>query len=162
MRTALVLLHAVPGVVGLLAGLLALSPPRPADRRHRWRQLYAVCIGVLLAGMVALVGYDWPELDTAARVAFTGLVGLGVVMAYRLWRAYQQARQDPPPQQPQWRERYLGHVYFTYVSLWIGFLVVPALSFPLPQLTIPAAALAVLVTGHLLLNRYRRRLAQAG
>src|SRR5690606_12932218 len=48
-RTALVLLHAVSGIVGLVAGLLALPPP--GARRRGWRMLYAACVAVLVAGI---------------------------------------------------------------------------------------------------------------
>src|SRR5690606_36802985 len=48
-RTALVLLHAVSGIVGLVAGLLALPPP--GARRTGWRMLYAACVARLVAGI---------------------------------------------------------------------------------------------------------------
>ncbi|NDL60245.1 hypothetical protein [Phytoactinopolyspora mesophila] len=152
MRTALVILHAAPGVAGVLTGLLALSPPRPDDGRRRWRDLYVGCIAILIVGMVALVVYDWAELDTAARVAFAGLGGLAAIMGFRLWRAHREASDQPHG----WQRRYIDHVFFTYVSLWIGLLIVPALNTPAPQVAVPIVVLAVLGTGHVLLTRYKR------
>lgn len=154
MRTVLVLLHAAPGVIGLVAGLPALVPPRTGDRRTWWRRVYAGCIATLLAVVVVLVAYDWADLEQGARLAFVGLIGLGAVMAYRLWRAHQLAAAGTP----EWQDRYLGHVYFTYISLWVGFLVIPALATPLPQVAVPVVVVVVLVVGHLILARHRRRL----
>lgn len=147
------LLHAAPGVVGLVAGLLALPPPQPGARRRGWRVLYAVCVAMLVAGIVALIIQDWPTLDPAARVVFLGLLGLGLVMGVRLWLAHRLYATGVP----RWQERYVGHVYFTYVSLWIGFLIVPALATPLPQVAVPLAVVVVLGVGHVLLTRYRRQ-----
>lgn len=153
-RTVLIVLHAVPGVVGLVAGLLSLRPPQPDDRRRPWRLIYGGCLAALIAGLLGLVAYDWTDLDPAARVAFSGLAVLAGVMGYRLYRAGREAADRPAG----WQARYLGHVYFSYVSLWAGFLVVPALALPMPQLAVPAAVLAVVVTGNVLVRRYRRRL----
>ncbi|WP_166352946.1 hypothetical protein [Phytoactinopolyspora limicola] len=152
MRTGLVLLHAAPGVAGVLAGLLSLSPPRPDDGRHHWRRLYVACVTVLIVGMVALIVYDWTDLDAAARVTFTGLAGLAAVMGWRLWLAHREAS----AQRTGWQRRYVDHVYFTYVTLWIGLLIVPALNTPMPQVAVPIVVLAVLTTGHVLLKRYKR------
>src|SRR5690606_19911030 len=124
MRTVLVFVHAVPGVVGLVAGLLALPPPAPGAPRRGWRLLYAACVAALVAGIVALIIRDWPTLEPVVRVVFLGLLGLGLVMGVRLWLAHKLYATGAP----RWQERYVGHVYFTYVSLWIGFLIVPALA----------------------------------
>lgn len=154
MRTVLVILHAAPGVVGDLTGLLALSPPRPTDRRRGWRLAYPVCIAMLIAGLGALLLYDWSELDTPARMAFTGLVGLAAVMAFRLWRANREAssRRDG------WPKRYVNHVYFTYIALWIGLLIVPAINSPFPLAAVPLVVVVALSVGHVLVTRYKRRL----
>lgn len=153
MRTVLVVLHAAPGVVGLLAGVMAFSPPRSGDGRAWWRQLYAACILVLIAGLVALIAYDWAELDQIARLTFVGLLGLGVVMAARLLLARRLARSGAG----DWQRRYIDHMYFTYVALWIGFLIVPAIGTPWPQVAVPLVVVAVLAAGAVLLSRYKRR-----
>lgn len=153
MRTVLVILHATPGVVGLVAGLLAFAPPRPGDGRRWWRRLYAVCIAVLLAGLVVLIAYDWSDLDSVARLAFAGLAALGAVMATRLVlarRAVQRGGDD-------WRRRYIAHVYFTYIALWIGLLIVPAINSPWPQFAVPVVVVACLAIGAVLVSRYQRR-----
>jgi hypothetical protein len=61
MRTVAAVVHAAPGVVGLVAGLLSLAPPRAEDRRGGWRLIHAVCVATLLGGLVALVVYDWRD-----------------------------------------------------------------------------------------------------
>lgn len=156
LRDILVAIHAGAGVLGLLAGLWSLAPPQPGQRARRWvRRAYQLCIAVLVVSLLVLVAVDWPGLDTGARVAFAGLTGLGVFMLYRLVSAEQTARRRPAG----WQRRYLGHLYFTYVALWIGFLVIPALNLPLPMVGVPLTVVAVLLIGGLLRKRYERRLA---
>lgn len=157
LRTVLVIVHAGSGVVGLLAGPLSLSPPKPGDGRGWLRLLYLVCIAILLVSLVVLIAVDWSDLEVAARIAFSGLTGLGAVMAYRIVRS----RQEASVQAGDWQERYIGHVYFTYVSLWIGFVIIPALNLPLPQVTVPLVAIAALVIGNVLIARYKRRVLAA-
>jgi hypothetical protein len=153
LRTTLVVIHASAGIGGLLTGLASLSPPRPADHRTWSRLLYTLFIGILLASLVVLVALDWDGLDGGSRVAFSALIGLGAVIAYRLTRAYQVAWAG----EGNWEERYINHVYFTYISLWEGFVILPALNLPLPQVTVPLVAIAVLLIGHMLIARYKRR-----
>jgi hypothetical protein len=154
LRTALVVIHAGAGVGGLLTGVFSLSPPRPTDNRRWVRLLYLLCIAILLASLVVLVWIDWDDLDVGSRVAFGALTGLGAVMAYRIARAHRLAS----AQEANWQERYIGHVYFTYISLWEGFVILPALNLPLPQLSVPLVAIAVLVVGHALITRYKARI----
>ena len=153
LREILVIIHAGSGIVGLLVGLGALSPPVPADKRSWLRRVYAGCITVLLVSMVAMIGVDWSGLEAGARIAFSGLTGLGVVIAYRLVRAHQEAG----TRGTDWQSRYIGHIYFTYVSLWIGFLIVPALNMPYPQIAVPSVPIMVLLLGHVLVRRYKQR-----
>jgi hypothetical protein len=154
LRDALVVIHAAAGVGGLLTGLASLSPPRPTDNRGWVRRSYLVFIVILLASMVVLVMIDWASLDGGSRIAFSALVGLGAVMAYRIARAYRQGS----AQEITSKERYINHVYFTYISLWEGFVILPALNLPLPQLSVPVVAIAVLLVGHVLIGRYKRRI----
>lgn len=156
LRTVLVIIHASAGVAGLLVGLPSLAPD-PATSRTWLRRLYAACIAVLLASMVSMIAVDWGQLETGARIAFGGLAGLGAVMVYRLRCAHREAR----VQDVGWQLRYIGHVYFTYISLWVGFLIVPALNLPSPQLAAPLVVAATLTTGHMLIARYQRRVLGA-
>lgn len=154
-RSVLVMIHAGSGVAGLIIGLPALAPRLAAELRGRWiRQLYAGCVVALVASMAMLITVDWPHLQAGARTAFTGLAALGAVMVYRVVRADQQARTPTPG----WQARYLDHIYFTYIALWIGFLIVPALNLPAPQVAVPIVVIATLAVGHTLIGRYRDRL----
>lgn len=152
-RTALVVVHASAGIGGLITGLPALIPPVVGHDRRWMREAYVACLAILLTSMIALVTIDWNDLDAAGRIAFLALIGLGAIVGYRLARAHREAalRRDG------WRERYVDHVYFTYISLWEGFVILPALNLPLPQVSVPLAAGAVLLIGHTSIARFRAR-----
>lgn len=154
LRDGIVVVHASAGIVGLVTGLAAIPPTRP-PRVPRWiRSLYPVCLVVLLTSLVALIIVDWQRLPLASRLAYTGLAALAAVMVWRMLRALREAaaRADG------WRSRYLAHVYFTYIALWIGFLVLPALDLPYPQVSVPIVVIGALLLGNVLVTRYRRRL----
>ncbi|HEY3262870.1 MAG TPA: hypothetical protein VGJ95_21805 [Pseudonocardiaceae bacterium] len=152
LRTTLVVIHAAAGIIGLVAGLVAFRPPERSDRSRRLGA-YVACLAILLLTLVTLIGVDWPQLDVTARIAFVALTGLGVVMMYRIIRAWREAT----ARSGGWPARYIGHVYFTYVSLWIGFLVLPALNLPYPQFSVPVLAVIVLLLGNLLVTRFKKR-----
>ena len=107
--------------------------------------------------LIALIVLDWEGLDTTARVAFTALTGLAAVMMLRSVLAARVVSS----REPGWEGRYIGHIYFTYISLWMGFVILPALNLPMPQVTVPVIAAAVLVTGQTLVGRYKRRVLSA-
>ena len=157
LRTVLVVVHAGAGIVGLVAGLGAVSPERPVGWRRRLRFAYQYCVGVLLAALIALVVVDWSSLKVGARLTFLGLAALGGVMAIRLYLAGRLQTSRPAG----WQHRYIAHVYFTYVSLWIGFLILPAIRSPMPQLATPVVVAAVLLVGGVLVGRFRRRVVGA-
>jgi hypothetical protein len=158
LRSILVAVHAGAGVGGLIAGLAAIPPTRPSGLALRLRQAYLPCLAVLLLALLALVGVDWPTLEPGARIAFVGLCGLGLFMAYRII----QARLEAATLRTGWQGRYVGHVYFTYISLWVGFLIILALRLPLPQVSAPLVGIGVLILGNVLVSRYRRRLSVHG
>lgn len=150
MREILVAIHAGAGVAGLVVGLAVFRPPIPADRRLWWRIAYGGLLVVMVVSLVALIAVDWPELPIGARMAFSGLAILGVVILARMAMAYRLVLS----REPGWQRRYVGHVYFTYVSLWVGFAIVPALRSPDPILWIPVSVIGVLTVGWFLLHRY--------
>ena len=59
-----------------------------------------------------------------------------------------------------WQRRYVDHMAFTYISLWVGFLVVPAVNTAWPQVAIPVVVVVVVVTGSVLASRYKRRVPE--
>lgn len=153
LRDVLVIIHASAGIAGLLTGLAAIPPHPPQHRLRRLRLVYPVCVGVLLVSLIALLVVDWPNLETGARLAFGGLAGLGAVMAVRGGLATRESTRRTPG----WEGRYVAHVYFTYIALWVGFLVLPALRLPYPQVSAPLVVVATLAVGHVLVTKYRRR-----
>ncbi|MPZ52397.1 MAG: hypothetical protein GEU79_06635 [Acidimicrobiia bacterium] len=152
-RNLIVLAHALPGIIGLALGLGVLKPPRPGDGRAWMRWLYTACVAALLLFLVTLVITDWTTLDATAQIAFGGLVVLGAVMGIRLAAAHREAI----TQATGWEGRYIQHVYFTYISLWIGFLIVPAINSPLPALFVPMVVVGALIVGGTLVSRFKKR-----
>ena len=82
-HTALIVLHATAALVCFAAGVLCLASRPETSGRMR---LYFWSLLAMLAFVVAAIAVDWRDLDTAVRVTFVGLVGLGLYMA---WRAIQ-------------------------------------------------------------------------
>lgn len=155
LRTVLVVIHAGAGIAGLLVGLSAITPDPPRGWWRWLRRAYVPCVAVLLASLAALLVVDWGGLATGARIAFGGLAGLAAVLAIRLVLAHREVTAE----RPGWQGRYIGHVSFSYISLWVGFLVLPALNLPYPQFTVPVVVVAVIGTGAILVSRYRRRVS---
>lgn len=151
LRTLLVVLHASAGVSGLLLGIVAFVP-RPG-RPGAVRIAYVSCIGLLLLTLLALIAADWRDLAAGARIAFSALAALAVAMVYRLARAVAEAAGESEG----WQRRYIDHVFFGYISLWIGFLVIPALNLPYPQVAVPIVAVGTLGLGRVLVARYQKR-----
>ena len=158
MRTTLVVLHAGAAIAGLGGGIVSFVPPRDNDGRWWVRWLYLACIAVMFVTLIMLVVVDWEGLDDTARLAFTALTGLAAVMMLRIVLAVRAASS----RDAGWEARYISHIYFTYISLWMGFVILPALNLPMPQLTVPVIAVAVLLTGQTLVGRYKRRVVGVG
>jgi hypothetical protein len=158
-RELLVAIHAGSGILGLVVGLSVFTPPESRGGRKRsWRIAYGVLLIILVVSLLALIATDWPGLETGSRLAFSGLAGLGGVMLGRIYLAHRLAGGSGRG----WERRYVGHVYFTYVSLWVGFAIVPALRSGNPGLWIPVAVIGVLAAGTLLIHRYERRIGLRG
>jgi len=154
MRDALVLIHAGAGVAGLLVGFGLITPPLSADEHRGRRMVFLALLVIVLASLLGMIVLDWDGIDLAARLTFTGLGGLASVMAYRMWSAHSLAGRRPV----NWEESYVDHTYFSYISLWVGFAIVPALQSNNPGLWIPIAVVAVLATGTVAIKRYKAHL----
>jgi hypothetical protein len=151
LRTVFLVIHVSAGVIGLVLGLLAFR--LRAGRPDSVRLGYAAALGVLSASLVGMLVIDWPELATGAQLGFAALAALSVVMIYRIVRAFGEAASATPG----WQERYVGHVFFTYIALWIGFVAVLALRLPFPQIAVPVVAIGTLLIGQALVRVYHRR-----
>lgn len=156
-RQLLVAIHAGAGIIGLVVGLAVFPPPETRGGGARvWRTAYGGTLVVLFVSLVALIIVDWAGLEVGARLAFTGLATLAGVMLARIYLAHRLAGSDDPG----WERRYVGHVYFTYISLWVGLAILPALRSPMPGIWIPVAVIGVLAAGTLLVHRYERRIGR--
>ncbi|MCI0544417.1 MAG: hypothetical protein L0Z49_08235 [Actinobacteria bacterium] len=154
-REALVAIHASSGILGLVVGLVVIPPPATGRGRPLlWRAVYGVVLVVLFVSLLALIVTDWNGLETGSRLAFSGLAVLAGFMLIRIYLAHRLAA----GRSPGWEHRYLDHVYFTYISLWVGLAIIPALRSPNPGLWIPITAGSVLAIGTALIHRYQRRI----
>lgn len=154
-REVLVAVHAGAGITGLIVGLAVFHPPTTSGGSPRlWRIAYGSMLAILLFSLLALIAIDWRGLQTSARLAFVGLAGLAGVMVSRMYMAHRLVSDD----NREWRHHYVSHVYFTYISLCVGFVIVPALRSNTPALWIPIAVAIVLVTGTILLRLYEQRI----
>lgn len=154
-RQLLISIHAGSGLLGLVVGLAVFPPPEAKGGRKRFLRLaYGGLLVVLTVSLIVLIITDWPDLEIGARLAFTGLAGLAGVMLTRIWLAHRLVGSG----KPGWKRSYVGHIYFTYVSLWVGFAIIPALRSTAPGLWIPVVVATVLVTGSALVHRFERRI----
>lgn len=152
-RETLVAIHAGSGIAGLVVGLAVFTPPQTEDGPRRWWGIaYGALLVVLAVSLVALVLRDWAGLESGARLAFTGLAVLAVVMVIRAFLSHRLVASGGRG----WEGRYVNHVYFTYISLWVGLAIVPALRSPNPGLWVPIAVAVVLATGSLLVRRFKQ------
>ncbi len=157
-RELLVAIHAGSGLAGLIAGLAVFRPPSIRGGRPRlWRIIYGGLLVILVVSLVALIVKDWAGLETGTRFAFSGLAILAGVMLVRLAVGHRLVS----TRASGWERGYVSHVYFTYISLWVGLAIVPAVRSANPGLWIPVAVVAVLAAGRTVLNRYKRRIELA-
>ena len=147
MNTFFVSVHALAATVAFVAGLTAL----PAGRLVR---LHLAAVVLTAAALVPAVLVDWATTPVGARVAFTALSVLALVMVARAALAVRgrpQLTGGPTA-------GYLGHVGFVLIALADGFAVVAALRAGLPGYAVTALAVAVVAVGH---GAGSRRLAPA-
>jgi len=160
-RDVLLTVHICAGVVGLVIGLFVLRPPAAGDKRAALRWLYAASLVVLVAAVAAAITAGWPQFDTATRIVFVGLCGLGAFMLLRIYLGFRLAGQ----RSGSWQGPYMNHVYFTYISLWEGFVIIAILDSGLPRwlvpVGIPVSMVAILLIGGFAINRYQRRVLPA-
>ncbi len=154
LRTVFLSLHVAGGVVGLLIGAFAIRPPLAQDSRLLLRRAYATALVVLLVFLTATVFVDWPRLQVMQQVIYTGLIGLAVYMVIRAFLSFRVAQQ----QVGGWETKYMNHIYFTYISLWEGLVIVGLFDLGAPALLIGAVAVGVVILGAVLFNSYKARL----
>ena len=117
--------HSVAGLAAFVSGMCIVWSPL---KRRRWFRLYASALGLLVVAMVAVIFVDWPWLTGPTRATYGGLSALGAYMLLRVWRA----RRVGQAQRVDWMDAYIGHVGFTLISLFVGFLIVGAIDLDVP------------------------------
>lgn len=154
MRTFFLSLHVAGGAAGLFLGAFAMQPPLVHASRLLVRRAYAAALIVLLVFLTATVGVDWPGLQVGQQVIYAVLIALAAFMVARVLLAFRVAGLQPAG----WETKYMNHIYFTYVSLWEGLLIVGLFDLGAPTWLIAAVAAGVLIVGTSVYNRYRGRL----
>ncbi|MGI8647652.1 MAG: hypothetical protein DLM55_10695 [Acidimicrobiales bacterium] len=153
LHEVLLAVHICAGAVGLVAGLFALHPPALGDKRGVVRGLYVVSLATLVLAVAGSIAAGWSGLDNTTRAVFIGLVGLGAFILFRICQSFQLARRRPG----SWQGLYMNHVYFTYISLWEGFVIIAILDSDLPRWLIPVGMVGILLIGGFAIARYQRR-----
>jgi hypothetical protein len=95
---------------------------------------------------------DWPTFDSTQQVVFGALAVLAAVIAARVWLGFRALRDTSAGS----RERYMDHLYFGYVSLWEGFVIVGLIDLGAPGWLVAAIAVGLLILGGRLFGDYKR------
>jgi hypothetical protein len=103
--------------------------------------------------VAAAMATHWRQLTTAEQVIFGGLLLLALFM---IWRAA-AARRLRRRAAGDWRRPYMGHVGFTLIALWEGFVVVLAIDLGAPGWLVAVLAALGLVVGNRALHRAEAR-----
>lgn len=149
LHTAFIVLHAAAGLIAFVFGVLAL-------RRPAWFDPYLGGLVAMAVFLAAAVARSWLDLDVGTRAVFGGLGVLAAVMLARALAARALVCAGPP------HPAYVGHVGFTLISLFDGFVVVAVLDLGGPGWLAAIAAVAGVLIGHLALGPDRRRAALVG
>lgn len=146
----MIALHALAGLVCFVTGYGLLFPHRV--QKHTWLlPTFLISLAGLVVFMVGALASHWQEIDSTQRTLFTGLIGLGLFMLYRGWRAKRLLSEKNVS------EHYIDDVGFTLISLFDGFIIVGLLDLHAPVwLTIGGAILGV-YGGIQIVNAAKRR-----
>jgi hypothetical protein len=145
-NTVFVTVHATAAVVAFGAGLLAL-------RTERVLPAYRLAVAVMAGALVPAVLVDWAATDLAARVAFSGLIGLAAVMVVRA----ELAGRRPPSATGGPSPAYVDHIGFTLISLAVGFVVVSGIRLGAPGWLVAVLGVGIVLAGRSVLGRLGRR-----
>ena len=145
-NTVFVTLHATAAVVAFAAGLLSL-------RSGRFLSAYRIAVVVMAAALVPAVLVDWAATDAAARVAFSGLIGLAAAMVVRA----ELAGRRPPAVTGGPTAAYVDHIGFTLISLAVGFVVVSGIRLGAPGWLVAVLGVAIVLGGRSAVRKVRRR-----
>ena len=154
LHTVLLSFHVAGGVLGLVLGLFAIRPPLDEGFRLGIRRAYLASLVVLAVFLAALVAVDWsPRLDSTQRIVFGALTGFAFFILARDILSFRVARRRPP----DWQPKYMNHVYFTYVSLWEGLVIVTLGDLNAAPWLIAVVAVGLILLGATLFRHYQRQ-----
>lgn len=154
LHTVLIYGHAIGGLVAFGLGCLVLRP-RKVGAVFR---AYFVALWVMVLLLVAVVGIDWRELPPVSRFTYGGLTLLALYTGFR----GAQARRLLQERSVHWKGAYIGHVGFTLISLFDGFVVVGALDMNAPGWLVGAVGVLGVVVGVSAVNYYKRAARSSG
>ena len=112
-----------------------------------------VTLALMILPLVAVIGVDWPELETGARIIFPALGALDIYMFWRAWKAHRMAASRPV----RWQFRFTDHVGFVLISLWAGFIIVLAIDLGAPTWAVVIIAILSILAGIFIVNRIKSR-----
>jgi hypothetical protein len=153
LHTILIALHAAAGVAAFVAGCAVLVPRAPEPRAGRLFDLYLGSLGLMVVFVAAAMATHWRQLTTAEQVIFGGLLLLALFMVWRAAAARRLRRRAAG----DWRRPYMGHVGFTLIALWEGFVVVLAIDLGAPGWLVAVLAALGLVAGNRALHQVEAR-----
>ena len=153
MHTALIYGHALGGLVAFLLGCFVL---RPTLKESALFRAYLVALWAMVLLLVAALGVTWGELPGASRSAYSAL---GLLALYTGVRGA-QARRLLRNRTPGWRGVYVGHVGFTLISLFDGFVVVGALDLNAQGWVVGVVGVLGVVVGISVINYVKARTAR--
>jgi hypothetical protein len=144
LHTAMIGLHAAAGVAAFVAGCLALFPPNAEQRAQRLLGVYLVSLWLMLVFLLAAIAAHWRQLGPAQQMIFGGLFLLGLYMGWRALSARGLLRR----RSGQWRLPDMGHIGFTLIALWDGFVIVLAIDLGTPGWLVGVLAVLGVLVGH--------------
>ena len=125
LHTVLIYGHALGGLVAFGLGCLVLRPQRQEESAVF--RAYFVSLWAMVALLALVVSVDWAALPPVSRMTFGGLTLLALYTGLRGWQARRLLSSQISSQTADWQSDYVGHVGFTLISLFDGFVIVGAL-----------------------------------
>ncbi len=154
LHTVLIYGHAFGGLLAFGLGCLVLRPPVGGLLAFN-AYLFALWAMVLL--LFAALGVGWPELLPVSRFSYSALALLALYTGVR----GVQARRLLQAQSVGWRGLYIGHVGFTLISLFDGFVIVGALDLNAPGWLVGTVGVLGVVVGISGVNVVKGRAARS-
>lgn len=148
----LIVLHAGTAVAAFVLGCLVLAALPSTARAARFVAFFW-CVIASMSLLVAVVLFDWVQLNPTRRIAFGILCALAAYLVIRVLQARAALVRKPAT----WRKALIGHVGFVMISLFDGFCIVSAIDLRLPAWLIVTVAVLGVVVGVVVIRALVRR-----